>query len=163
MDIYYYHFHISKFIHLFLFPYFECPQFHNVLYGDAKGFARKVFSFCTSGVPRVMNPHTKVVQQWNKILVIFCLVAVFLDPLFFFSLYVQKVWLFCFYLITKSRKLQLLIFSCYYLQIFSTFFLFIVQEYKCIIINWTMTTTLVLLRSLNDLVYFLNMLLQVIS
>ena len=68
-----------------------------------------------------------------------------------------------FYLIAKSRKLQLLIFSWCYLKIFSTFFLFIVQDYKCININWAMTTTLVLFRSLNDLVYFLNILLQVIS
>ncbi|KAK8966565.1 hypothetical protein KSP40_PGU006072 [Platanthera guangdongensis] len=33
-----------------------------------------------------MNPHTKVVQQWNKFFVISCLVAIFVDPLFFFVL-----------------------------------------------------------------------------
>ncbi|MED6157516.1 putative cyclic nucleotide-gated ion channel 20, chloroplastic [Stylosanthes scabra] len=99
------------------------PMFHNVLYGDAKGFARKVYSFCSSHVPGVMNPHTKVVQQWNKALAISCLFAIFLDPLFFFLLNVQ-------------------------------------QDLKCIFINWTMTATLVLLRSLNDAVYFLNILLQ---
>ncbi|KAK7314724.1 hypothetical protein VNO77_33251 [Canavalia gladiata] len=99
------------------------PKFHNALYGDAKGFGRKLFSFCSSCVPGVMNPHAKVVQQWNKFFAIFCMVAIFVDPLFFFLIYVNK-------------------------------------DYKCIDINWTMTTALVLLRSLNDCVYFLNILLQ---
>ncbi|XP_061355806.1 probable cyclic nucleotide-gated ion channel 20, chloroplastic isoform X1 [Gastrolobium bilobum] len=66
------------------------PKFHNALYGDAKGFGGKLFSFCSSYVPGVMNPHTKIVQQWNKFLAIFCLVAIFVDPLFFFLIYVQK-------------------------------------------------------------------------
>ncbi|KAJ1410152.1 RmlC-like jelly roll fold [Sesbania bispinosa] len=34
------------------------------------------------------------------------------------------------------------------------------KDYKCIVINWTMTTALVLIRSINDLVYFFNILLQ---
>jgi hypothetical protein len=38
-----------------------------------------------------MNPHAKVVQQWNQFFVISCLVAIFIDPLFFFLLSVQKV------------------------------------------------------------------------
>ncbi|OIW20602.1 hypothetical protein TanjilG_16101 [Lupinus angustifolius] len=75
------------------------PKFHNILYGDAKGFARKFYSFCSSYVPGVMNPHAKVVQQWN-------------------------------------------------------------QEGKCIYIHKTMTTTLVVLRSINDFVYLINILLQ---
>ncbi|XP_047147456.1 probable cyclic nucleotide-gated ion channel 20, chloroplastic isoform X1 [Vigna umbellata] len=99
------------------------PKFHHVFYGDAKGFGRKFFSFCYSYVPGVMNPHAKVVQQWNKILAIFCLVAIFVDPLFFFLLYVK-------------------------------------EDDKCIAINWTMTTTLVFFRSINDLIYFFNILLQ---
>ncbi|XP_027359097.1 probable cyclic nucleotide-gated ion channel 20, chloroplastic isoform X2 [Abrus precatorius] len=99
------------------------PKFHNSLYGEAKGFGRKFCSFCSSYVPGVMNPHTNIVQQWNKILAIFCMVAIFADPLFFFLIYVKK-------------------------------------DDKCIAINWTMTTALVLLRSLNDFVYFLNILLQ---
>ncbi|KAK7314722.1 hypothetical protein VNO77_33249 [Canavalia gladiata] len=99
------------------------PKFHNALYGDAKGFARKLFSFCSSYVPGVMNPHTKVIQKWNKFLAIFCLIAIFVDPLFFFLLYVA-------------------------------------EDNKCIVINWTMTTALVLLRSMNDFIYFINILLQ---
>lgn len=35
------------------------------------------------------------------------------------------------------------------------------QDDKCIAINWTMTTTLVLFRSINDLIYFFNILVQV--
>ncbi|XP_061355810.1 probable cyclic nucleotide-gated ion channel 20, chloroplastic [Gastrolobium bilobum] len=99
------------------------PKFRNVLYGDAKGFARKLFSFCSSCVPGVMNPHTKFVQKWNKILAICCLVAIFVDPLFFFVLYVE-------------------------------------QDYNCIVINWRLTIALAILRSMNDFVYFCNILLQ---
>ncbi|XP_061355809.1 probable cyclic nucleotide-gated ion channel 20, chloroplastic [Gastrolobium bilobum] len=99
------------------------PKFHNALYGDAKGFARKFFSFCSSFGPGVMNPHTKFVQHWNKGLAIFCLVAIFVDPLFFFLLYVQ-------------------------------------QDYNCIVINWNLTKALVIVRSLNDFIYFFNILLQ---
>ncbi|KAJ0049623.1 hypothetical protein Pint_16797 [Pistacia integerrima] len=63
---------------------------YNALYGDAKGCARRFFSFLSSFVPGIMNPHTKVVQQWNQFYVISCLVAIFIDPLFFFLLYIQK-------------------------------------------------------------------------
>lgn len=98
-------------------------KFHNSIYGDAKGYGRKLFSFCSSCIPGVMNPHAKVVQQWNKFLAIFCLVAIFVDPLFFFLLYVEK-------------------------------------DSKCIRINHAMATTLVVLRSLTDVVYLLNILLQ---
>ncbi|XP_057952112.1 probable cyclic nucleotide-gated ion channel 20, chloroplastic isoform X2 [Malania oleifera] len=66
------------------------PKFHNALYGDAKGWARRFFSFVLPYIPGVMNPHAKVVQQWNKFFVISCLVAIFVDPLFFFLLSVQQ-------------------------------------------------------------------------
>ncbi|KAJ9145631.1 hypothetical protein P3X46_027993 [Hevea brasiliensis] len=98
-------------------------KFHNALYGDAKGWARKFVSFLNPYIPGVINPHTKVVQQWNKFFVISCLVAIFVDPLFFFLLSVQK-------------------------------------DYKCIVINWPMTKTIVIFRSLTDFVYLLNILLQ---
>ncbi|XP_022726263.1 probable cyclic nucleotide-gated ion channel 20, chloroplastic isoform X2 [Durio zibethinus] len=65
-------------------------KFHNALYGDAKGWARRLMSFLHTFVPGVMNPHAKVVQQWNKFFAISCLMAVFIDPLFFFLLSVQK-------------------------------------------------------------------------
>ncbi|XP_016709631.1 probable cyclic nucleotide-gated ion channel 20, chloroplastic isoform X4 [Gossypium hirsutum] len=92
-------------------------------YGDAKGWARRSVSFLCSYVPGIMNPHAKVVQQWNKFFVISCLMAVFIDPLFFFLLSVQK-------------------------------------ENKCIVIDWPATKLFVVLRSVTDFIYMLNMLLQ---
>ncbi|KAL6962822.1 hypothetical protein U1Q18_037783 [Sarracenia purpurea var. burkii] len=99
------------------------PKLHSVLYGDAKGWARRFYSFLCPYFPGVMNPHTKVVQQWNQFFVISCLVAIFLDPLFFFLLSV-------------------------------------LQDNKCIVINWSMTTTIVAFRSMTDFIYFINILLQ---
>ncbi|RDY07745.1 putative cyclic nucleotide-gated ion channel 20, chloroplastic, partial [Mucuna pruriens] len=99
------------------------PKFRNTLYGDARDWARRIFAFLIPNVPRVMNPHNELVQQWNKIFAICCLVAIFVDPLFFFLLSVQK-------------------------------------ENKCIVIDWTMTKMLVVLRSMNDFIHFLNIVLQ---
>lgn len=65
-------------------------KFHNMIYGDAKGWAKRTASFFWQFIPPVMNPHAKVVQQWNKFFVISCLFAVFLDPMFFFLLSVQQ-------------------------------------------------------------------------
>ncbi|CAA0818113.1 Probable cyclic nucleotide-gated ion channel 20-chloroplastic [Striga hermonthica] len=62
----------------------------NMFYGDARSFAKRMGSFLQPYIPGVMNPHAKVVQRWNKFFVISCLFAVFLDPLFFFLLSVQK-------------------------------------------------------------------------
>ncbi|XP_052183646.1 probable cyclic nucleotide-gated ion channel 20, chloroplastic isoform X2 [Diospyros lotus] len=98
-------------------------KFHNALYGDAKGWARRILSFLQQYVIGVMNPHAKVVQRWNKFFAISCLAAIFLDPLFFFLLSVQ-------------------------------------QGNKCIVINWPMTTTLLVCRSLTDFIFFIHILLQ---
>ncbi|GFP99067.1 probable cyclic nucleotide-gated ion channel 20 chloroplastic [Phtheirospermum japonicum] len=65
-------------------------KFHNMIYGDAKGWAKRMYSYLRTYIPGVMNPHAKVVQQWNKFFVISCLFAIFLDPLFFFLLCVQE-------------------------------------------------------------------------
>uniref|UniRef100_A0A6N2K9W8 Ion transport domain-containing protein n=1 Tax=Salix viminalis TaxID=40686 RepID=A0A6N2K9W8_SALVM len=99
-------------------------RFHNVLHEDATGWTRRFNDVINSYILRVMNPHTQVVQRWNKLFFISCLVAIFIDPLFFFLLWVQ-------------------------------------QENKCIAINWPMTKTVVVFRSLTDLIYLLNILLQV--
>ncbi|XP_072093825.1 probable cyclic nucleotide-gated ion channel 20, chloroplastic isoform X8 [Arachis hypogaea] len=53
-----------------------------------EGSAWRVPSFCSSCVPGVIHPDS--VKQWNKIIAILSLVAIFLDPLFFFLLYVEK-------------------------------------------------------------------------
>ncbi|KAL5142791.1 putative cyclic nucleotide-gated ion channel 20, chloroplastic [Glycine soja] len=99
------------------------PKFRNTLYGDARDWARRLFDFLIPLVPRVMNPHNRLVQQWNKFFAICCLVAIFVDPLFFFLLSVQK-------------------------------------NHQCIVIDWTMTKMLVVLRSMNDFIHFLNIVLQ---
>ncbi|XP_059304210.1 probable cyclic nucleotide-gated ion channel 20, chloroplastic isoform X1 [Lycium ferocissimum] len=98
-------------------------RFRNVMYGDAKGWAKRTCSFLHPYIPGVMNPHTKIVQKWNKFFVISFLCAVFIDPLFFFLLYVQ-------------------------------------QGNKCIVLNWPMTTTIVILRSITDIIYLMHILLQ---
>ncbi|GAB2293074.1 Probable cyclic nucleotide-gated ion channel 20, chloroplastic [Dionaea muscipula] len=99
------------------------PKFHNTLYGDAKGWARRLCSFLISWLPGVVNPHSKVFQQWNQFFVISCLVSIFVDPLFFFLLYVR-------------------------------------QDDKCIVLDWTMTRTIVVFRSITDFIYLLHILLQ---
>ncbi|KAK4479264.1 hypothetical protein RD792_014775, partial [Penstemon davidsonii] len=65
-------------------------KFHNMIYGDAKGWAKRMCSFLHPYIPGVMNPHARVIQQWNKFFVISCLFAVFIDPLFFFLLSVEQ-------------------------------------------------------------------------
>eukprot|EP00268_Persea_americana_P019348 TRINITY_DN19916_c0_g1_i1.p1 TRINITY_DN19916_c0_g1~~TRINITY_DN19916_c0_g1_i1.p1 ORF type:complete len:782 (+),score=97.16 TRINITY_DN19916_c0_g1_i1:523-2868(+) len=98
-------------------------KIQNVLYGDAKGWMAQFLSYLKSFIPGIMNPHTKVVQRWNKFFVISCLVAIFVDPLFFFLLSVK-------------------------------------EEYKCIVLNWSLATTIAVVRSLTDFIYLLHMLLQ---
>jgi hypothetical protein len=65
-------------------------QLHNIRYGDVDGWAKKSIANVLSYFS-IMNPHTKFVQQWNKFFVISCLIAIFIDPLFFFLLSVKKV------------------------------------------------------------------------
>ncbi|XP_057247070.1 probable cyclic nucleotide-gated ion channel 20, chloroplastic isoform X2 [Beta vulgaris subsp. vulgaris] len=65
-------------------------KFHNALYGDAKGWAKRFCSFVYSYIPGVINPHARVIQKWNKFFVISCLVSIFVDPLFFFVLSVLE-------------------------------------------------------------------------
>ncbi|CAJ1952229.1 unnamed protein product [Sphenostylis stenocarpa] len=99
------------------------PKFGNTLYGDARDWAKRLFTFLVPHVPRVMNPHNKLVQQWNQFFAICCLVAIAVDPLFFYLLSVKK-------------------------------------ENKCIVINLALTKILVALRSMNDFIHFLNIVLQ---
>ncbi|WOK96133.1 hypothetical protein Cni_G04840 [Canna indica] len=64
-------------------------KLHSILYGDDDSLAKKLISYLSSYFP-IMNPHTKFVQKWNKFFLISCLIAIFIDPLFFFLLSVQK-------------------------------------------------------------------------
>ncbi|GJW41995.1 zinc finger, CCHC-type containing protein [Tanacetum coccineum] len=63
---------------------------HLLVYGGAKGWAREKFSLIKHFMFGVMNPHAKVVQQWNQFIVISCLLAIFIDPLFFYLLSINK-------------------------------------------------------------------------
>ncbi|KAL8530088.1 hypothetical protein ACS0TY_007251 [Phlomoides rotata] len=65
-------------------------KFHNMIYGDAKGWAKRMWSFLLSYTPGVMNPHTKVVQRWNQFFMISCSFAVLVDPFFFLLLFVHQ-------------------------------------------------------------------------
>ncbi|KNA25981.1 hypothetical protein SOVF_001500 [Spinacia oleracea] len=98
-------------------------KFHNVLYGDAKGWAKRFCSFLYSYIPGVMNPHARVIQKWNKFFVISCLISIFIDPLFFFVLAV-------------------------------------LEESKCIVMDKAVSTTLVVFRSLTDMIYIFHIFLQ---
>nr|XP_043631319.1 probable cyclic nucleotide-gated ion channel 20, chloroplastic isoform X2 [Erigeron canadensis] len=62
---------------------------HRLVYGGAKGWyqrAQEKLSLIKHFTCGVMNPHNKAVQQWNQFIVISCLFAIFIDPLFFFLL-----------------------------------------------------------------------------
>ncbi|PWA82825.1 hypothetical protein CTI12_AA041140 [Artemisia annua] len=64
---------------------------HSLLvYGGAKGWMREKLSLLKHFIFGVMNPHAKIVQQWNQFIVISCLLAIFIDPLFFYLLSVNK-------------------------------------------------------------------------
>ena len=62
-----------------------------MIHGDGKGWAKRMWSFLFPYIGTVMNPHNEHVQRWNQFFVLACSFAVFLDPLFFFLLFVQQV------------------------------------------------------------------------
>ncbi|XP_074587660.1 putative cyclic nucleotide-gated ion channel 20, chloroplastic [Curcuma longa] len=64
-------------------------KLRDILYGDNHSWAEKWVSRLNSYFP-IMNHHNKYVQQWNQFFVISCLVAIFIDPLFFFLLSVKE-------------------------------------------------------------------------
>ncbi|KAL3724909.1 hypothetical protein ACJRO7_029993 [Eucalyptus globulus] len=98
-------------------------RFHKALYGDAKSWARRFFTYVSAHIPGVINPHAQAVQWWNKFFVISCVAVLFIDPLFLLLLYVPK-------------------------------------DYACLKLNRPMTKTLVVFRSMTDLMYLLHILLQ---
>ncbi|KAK3120510.1 hypothetical protein QOZ80_9AG0689050 [Eleusine coracana subsp. coracana] len=63
-------------------------KFRNILYGHDDGWKKKIDDIL-SRIP-ILNPHAKVVQQWNQFFVISCLISIFIDPLFFFLLSVEQ-------------------------------------------------------------------------
>ncbi|EOA32322.1 hypothetical protein CARUB_v10015585mg [Capsella rubella] len=101
----------------------SASRFHTVLYDDARGWAKRLASSARRCLPGIMNPHSKFVQVWTRILAVSSLVAIFIDPLFLFLLFIH-------------------------------------HGDKCISIDWPMTKKLVSFRSITDLIFFINMLLQ---
>ncbi|CAH8260863.1 unnamed protein product [Arabidopsis lyrata] len=98
-------------------------RFRTVLYDDARGWAKRFASSVRRCLPGIMNPHSKFVQVWTRVLAFSSLVAIFIDPLFLFLLFIQ-------------------------------------QDNKCLAIDWRATKVLVSLRSITDLVFYINILLQ---
>ncbi|CAH8284489.1 unnamed protein product [Eruca vesicaria subsp. sativa] len=97
--------------------------FHNHLYDDAKGWARRFATSVNRYLPGIMNPHSKFVQSWTKFFAFSCLLAIFIDPLFFFLILVK-------------------------------------QNDKCIVIDWPMAKAFVAVRSVTDVLFSVNILLQ---
>ncbi|XP_039156583.1 probable cyclic nucleotide-gated ion channel 20, chloroplastic [Eucalyptus grandis] len=93
-------------------------RFHKALYGDAKSWARRFFTYVSAHIPGVINPHAQAVQRWNKFFVISCVAVLFIDPLFLLLLNI------------------------------------------CVRLNRRMTKTVVVFRSMTDLMYLLHILLQ---
>ncbi|XP_071722418.1 probable cyclic nucleotide-gated ion channel 20, chloroplastic [Rutidosis leptorrhynchoides] len=60
------------------------------LYSDAKSWTRRLLFCLQKFIPPVVNPHNKHIQKWNKFFAISCLLAIFIDPLFFFLLSVSE-------------------------------------------------------------------------
>ncbi|KAL9684196.1 hypothetical protein QQ045_021630 [Rhodiola kirilowii] len=57
---------------------------------DAESRRKYFFSNLRQHFRGVINPHSKFFQRWNRFFVISCLLAIFVDPLFFFLLSVQQ-------------------------------------------------------------------------
>ncbi|XP_010435423.1 PREDICTED: probable cyclic nucleotide-gated ion channel 20, chloroplastic isoform X2 [Camelina sativa] len=95
------------------------PDVDSTLCDGAKAWARRF----ASSVNVIVNPHNKHVKRWSKFFAVSCLLAIFIDPLFFFLVKVH-------------------------------------EKHKCIMIDWPMTDVFVVVRSLTDFVFFINILLQ---
>ncbi|KAK1406405.1 hypothetical protein QVD17_41702 [Tagetes erecta] len=63
---------------------------HSHAYGGANSWVREKLSLIKHFRFGVMNPHAKFVQTWNQFVLISCLIAIFVDPLFFYLLSVEK-------------------------------------------------------------------------
>ena len=96
-----------------------------------------------------MNPHSKFVQSWTKFFALSCLLAIFIDPLFFFLIFVKQV---CFF--PPYFASHVLVF----LRLQQSLAL---QNDKCIMIDWPMAKAFVAVRSVTDILFSVNILLQV--
>ena len=69
----------------------SCIQANGKANNRIKQFFKLAHAWGLAFVPGIMHPHTKKLQKWNKFFLISCLLAAFVDPLFFFILSVDKV------------------------------------------------------------------------
>ncbi|XP_078165420.1 putative cyclic nucleotide-gated ion channel 20, chloroplastic isoform X1 [Carex rostrata] len=68
---------------------FRIRKLRNIQYSDVDRWAKKSIGDALSSLP-ILPPHSKFVQRWNQFFFISCLVAIFIDPFFFFLLSVEK-------------------------------------------------------------------------
>ncbi|XP_078165444.1 putative cyclic nucleotide-gated ion channel 20, chloroplastic [Carex rostrata] len=68
---------------------FRIRKLRNIQYSDVDRWAKKSIVDALSSLP-ILHPHSKFVQRWNQFFFISCLVAIFIDPFFFFLLSVEK-------------------------------------------------------------------------
>ncbi|KAL2613027.1 hypothetical protein R1flu_024719 [Riccia fluitans] len=71
-------------------PTTRSDQVRFSVFGGAQHIRRRALRLGKNWFPGILNPHTKVVQRWNKIFSISSLIAVFIDPLFFFLFSVRE-------------------------------------------------------------------------
>ncbi|CAI9270761.1 unnamed protein product [Lactuca saligna] len=91
--------------------------------GVVHRWTREKLSFLKHFTIRVMKPDEKAVELLNQFVLVSCILAIFIDPLFFYLLSMKK-------------------------------------DFKCVVIDWTLAITLVVSRSITDLIYFLRMLVE---
>ncbi|KAL3680014.1 hypothetical protein R1sor_022970 [Riccia sorocarpa] len=65
-------------------------RFGSGIFGSAQNMRKRALTLGKSWVPGILNPHTKVVQRWNKVFSISSLIAIFIDPMFFFLFSVRE-------------------------------------------------------------------------
>lgn len=66
----------------------------NALFGGARNVQVMISGWGKDWMSAVFHPHTEYVQKWNQFFVISCLVAIFIDPLFFLLFSVRQTY-FC--------------------------------------------------------------------
>ncbi|KAL3680018.1 hypothetical protein R1sor_022974 [Riccia sorocarpa] len=71
-------------------PATRTDQVRFAIFGSAQHIRRRAVHLGKSWFPGILNPHTKVVQRWNKLFCISSLIAIFIDPMFFLLFSVRE-------------------------------------------------------------------------
>ncbi|KAL2613028.1 hypothetical protein R1flu_024720 [Riccia fluitans] len=71
-------------------PPTRSDQVRYAIFGGAQHIRRRAVNLGKTWLPGILNPHTKVVQRWNKLFCISSLIAIFIDPMFFFLFSVRE-------------------------------------------------------------------------